>query len=786
MAGMLAALLAIPPAGAQPAEPAPQDLRRAQPTGALSGATVFVSPGHGWLWNERLNRWVTQRGNSHGVIEDHSNAEAVLQFLVPYLWNAGANVVTTRERDMQTNMVIVEAAPGSPGYAESGPWSDEAHPAARDGRHRVARTIDAARLKPGQSGKVAKASFTPDIPEDGHYAVYAWYNASRAGRTTTAAEFVIQHTGGTTIWQQDLNRDFETWKYLGTYHFRKGARAAEGSVLVTNATGRDGDRITVDAIRFGGGMGESGYPRWEESGLYYAPFMGYRPEADSRPLNSVNAMPFYASWECEPWEKDRSVYVSWHTNAHNGTARGLFSFVYGPNSWGGLEEFSGIPGGDLLGVTVHNRILGAVHADWDPQWRNGNVVCRWLGETNPRNNTKMPAALYEMGFHDNVEDAGYILDPRFRQLVARAVYQGIVRYYAEQMPGFDNATFLPEPPTHLRVLATTGGRVTVAWNPPPFEADGAQLGHAATGYRLYRSRDGKGFDTGMAVEGTTTTLGPVPSGETLFVRVTATNAGGESLPTETLAVRHIAGQKPRVLVVNGFDRLDRGLNLVTEAGVERGILAKMNTFDYVIQHADGLAAAGYPFESAGRAAVRDGQVSLAGYDAVVWMLGQQGGEAGTLDAVEREAVRAYLGNGGTMLLSGSEIAADLTRTDDGFLRGVLHADFVATDAGTRTAEPVAGSIFADIAPFAFGGDAAVYPVKTPDVLAAAGAARAALNYAGGKGVAAVQVEQPHRLVVLGFPIETIEDPQARRAVISNAMRFLDWKSDKRLTQDVRP
>ena len=68
------------------------DYNPGQPQGALSGKTVFLSPGHGWYYSDTLGRWATQRGNNFGLIEDHSNGEAVLQHLVRYLHNAGANV----------------------------------------------------------------------------------------------------------------------------------------------------------------------------------------------------------------------------------------------------------------------------------------------------------------------------------------------------------------------------------------------------------------------------------------------------------------------------------------------------------------------------------------------------------------------------------------------------------------------------------------------------------------------------------------------------------------------
>ena len=111
-----------PPANGQP-----------MPAGALSGASIFVNPGHGWFWDTTSVRWETQRfDNGTDLVEDLSNGEIVMQFLVPYLQNAGARVYTCRERDMQTNMAIV--TDGGHGLLADGHLDDERHGRLR-GRH---------------------------------------------------------------------------------------------------------------------------------------------------------------------------------------------------------------------------------------------------------------------------------------------------------------------------------------------------------------------------------------------------------------------------------------------------------------------------------------------------------------------------------------------------------------------------------------------------------------------------------------------------------------------------
>ena len=75
--------------------------------GVLSGKTVYVSPGHGFLWTPQSG-WYTQRANTNNLIEDLISAEGVNQYVLTYLRNMGAFVVPLRESDPNPEMVIVD------------------------------------------------------------------------------------------------------------------------------------------------------------------------------------------------------------------------------------------------------------------------------------------------------------------------------------------------------------------------------------------------------------------------------------------------------------------------------------------------------------------------------------------------------------------------------------------------------------------------------------------------------------------------------------------------------
>lgn len=777
------------------AEALDSDPYRAQPEGALSGASIFLNPGHGWMWKVEDERWVTQRSTTNGIIEDHFNAESVMQYLVPYLWNAGASVYTARERDLQTNEVILEAgkdtvtSPFSAGVNLNGDWRREEGIGTWNGDAFSAQTVQKSSYKAPLLSvpEYPLAVFRPNIPESGYYGVTVHYRTSTLGKTTDAAQFVVNHSGGTTIWVQDQNRDGFTWKYIGRYYFEQGT---DSFVMIPGAT-KSGGRVVVDAVRFGGGMGSinatdglpSGKPRWEESGLYYAQFLGYNADNDSRldDWGPVRANPLWAEWEMEPWERGKALYLSWHGNASGSTgkARGLFGFIYGKEAWGDMELYSGVPGSFEVMDNIFQEVGRDVTAGYDPDWRIGSIVTAWFGEINPYMNSKMPAALVEMGFFDNEEDAKYMLDPQFRRLTARATYQGMVNYYNTHVDDFNEELHLPEPPTHFRVTSNVKGHHVLKWNAP--EVSEQKIGgDEAKRYVVYASYNGYGFDNGTIVKGTEFSVKPnferpshlektgIPGTPQVFYRVAALNDGGESLPTETLAVG-VTQEPASTLLVYAFDRLDSGLNQFEEDGkTVRGLLSKMNTQDYTVPYARVLLAEGKPFHSTSNEAIEEGLVNLADYKTVFWILGQEKGKTLAFSEAEMNALSSYVQAGGGLLVSGSEAAAELSTTERGrqFLQQTLGINFVQDNSGVLSLSPAEGALYDGLGELTLNnGSGAGYAVNSPDALSTTGNSAPLFTYANSQQLAGVQNDSAGRVLTFGFPIESIQEENQRHKLI---------------------
>ncbi len=744
--------------------------------GGLAGKVVYVSAGHGFTWDPAVGRWVTQRGNTHDIVEDLVSAESIDQLLTTYLENAGATVFTVRERDMNPDMVIVDVEAGGVvnggSYVETGAWQDSTSGGYKgglaplvEGENPFALGSSRVALVATQSNAVASWSF--EVPVAGDYRVYAAWVAGE--NRAVDAHYVVRHAGGESHFRVNQRRHGGTWMSLGRFRFE-----ADGVVELHNDSAVAGSYVSADAVRIGGGMGDadrgdgtvapraptSGRPRWEEAARYHIQFTGapqsvYRYASDER-SDDVGARSRYAAWQNEVGED--AVYIAWHTNAPS-PAVGTSTFVYGPNPPDGTYDFTGTVGSDKLGRFLHDEVANDFKAAVDPAWRNRGLYTAYFGEINKSHNPEMPSALCEVAFHATESDAAHLKNPKVRNIAARAFYQAVAKYFADR-DGQD-VTLLPEPPVAVRAVAN-GSTVTVSW---AAAADDGVGGDAASGFRLYRSADGKAWDDGADVSGTSVEVG-VPAGVPSFFRVSAFNDGGESMPSVVVAAMPTCDGGPKSLIVHGFYRLDAGLapredlSTYNLANVVRVRLDEMNRFDAIVPHAWALARAGVGFDAAEATAVP--ALGLGAYTFVDWVLGEESTVDETLSDAEQALIGAWLAPGKTLLVSGAELAWDLgskgSATDQAFLAG-LGASYVADDAGTYALTWAGGAMELD------DGTRGMYDVNFPDVLAAEGA-DVILSYGDG-AVAGVAKRGAGTSIVLGVPVEALFPEAARDTFVAS-------------------
>jgi len=765
-----------------------------QQAGALSGKIVFMNSGHGWTFDPTY--WRLQRGVGNEMNEDYGNLDQ-LNFFAAYCFNAGATVVSMRPLGHQTNEIILDNDDAAVTW--TGAWSDSTSTifwgTAGDVPYRYASF---------NATESATATYTPTIPVAGFYPVYCW---TRHGSDRGWQLYRIRHTGGEAQVRIPHQRVGNGWVYLGEYYFNAGANSAVGAVVISNLRDTaDGSVVIADAIRFGNGMGSvdrgggvSGYPREDESMRYWV--QANLAQGQATALYEGSGNDESDSWSAPPKmsaEMNRQeagdiydrIHISFHSNAGGGRGTvGLITSDPTPSQ----AELANLAGGEVNDDLV---ALGAPPLEY--AWFNKTTHTYTGGYSEIDGslfNYEMPATIIEVAFHDDPTDAAIMRDARARSAVGKAAMHAVVKF----MNQFDTndppvLAILPEAPTNLRAVAGTNGQIVLAWA-APVNLGGSQ---SPTNYLLYRSTNGYGFGNAVSVGNVTSfTVTNLPSGTDFYFRVTAANAGGESMPSEVVGCRSpTTNGVPRVLVVNGFDRFDRTTNLRhnltaqiwdppgNSGAIERVFPRWINGFDYVVQYGQAIANVGRAFDSCQNEAVVNNQVSLANYAVVIWACGNETVGSETFSSAEQTKVMAYLAGGGGLFVSGADVAYDLDRAsgptvaDRSFLHNQLHAAFTNDNSTSYTGVPVGGGIFSGRASVTVDdGSKGIYWVQTPDVLGPYGAgAVVAMNYSGGTGgAAAIQYDGSAgggRVVLFGFPFETITSSARRNEYLTDVLNFL--------------
>ncbi len=741
--------------------------------GALAGKAVYISQCHGWYWYDSLDRFSTQRGVLFSTVEDFHNPEGANAFLIPYLHNAGAQVFSARERDIWGVSAIVDDADDA--YTESGTsfqpagsgWGRQASYAWGD------NPFEAGTARELRAGSGDVASWTLTSPATGAIALYLSWKSHPAAASDAHYRITTPH--------HVLHRWFDQGVHGDTWIFVDDLDLHEGDTVVVElvADGEDTGVLTADAVRLGGGsetISRHGdvmsTPRWQSGANLHAQFLGaptsvYAAFGDPGNGSDSATRSLWADWE-HPSGED-AVYLSWHSNAANGEARGTVTYFAG----GGSDAPSSLPadcstgavsGSYGLAQAVQDHIVQAARAEWESTWQDRGVKTACFNEVNPSFNDEMPSVLVELAFHDNATDAAFLKNPAFRQDMARAMYKGIVDHFAGEAG--TQPHYLPEPPTHLRVVHQDGDLVA-RWEPGP---SGGMYGHEATGFVVQTSPDGVIWTDDHVTTQPATRLSARP-GEEVYVRIVAENAGGRSFPSEVAGARLSPDGFAPVLVVGAFDRYEASILPSVHPPYISPVIQldprRTNTFDIVVPHGRAVSEAGWFFDAATDEAAED--LDLTDYAMVIWATGEESTRDETFSRAQQERIEAYLLSGGTLFTSGAEILWDLdfkgTDADRAFAADVLGATLGEDAAGTTVVEGV--GLLEGIGRMDFDeADGAPYPVEYPDSLVSSRPAIA--MYANGQ-TAGVLGEG---VALMGMPFETIGDPRVRADVMLRLMEEL--------------
>lgn len=811
----------------------------------LSQNNIALWHSHGYYFEHKLNRWEWQRARLYTTVEDLLPMSFVLPYLAPMLENSGAYVLMPRERDFQINEVVVDDDRCSAGSkfeldrrlssnVEKGfAPKDTLFP--RENPFEMGTSLS---VKSGKDSMVAR--YTPYIPKKGSYAVYISYISDESNSESVV--YKVHHSGGVSSFEVNQTMGGSTWIYLGQFLFEEGFNPEWASVEVSGK-----GKISVDAVRFGGGMGNiarrahtddtwklSGKPRYTEAARYWMQYAGmpdslvfsfnkeqkdYKDDYMSRGewLNYLMGAPNGPNLD-----RDNKglgipidVALAFHTDAGvtpNDSIIGTLGIYSSVRDEGLLPNGqSRLVSRDLADVVI-SQVVSDISELYNPEWTRRAM---WDKQYSEAWRPHVPTLLLELLSHQNLADMQLALDPKFRFDVSRAVYKGLLKFLAYQ----ENReyTVQPLPVDHLAIQKINDG-YRISWQAVD---DPLELSAKPEYYKVYQRNGDGGFDNGIIVNGNSYFIESPKEGEILSFKVTALNNGGESMPSEVLALG-VGESNDCVLVVNAFDRVsapemvdgnviagvasweDEGVadgfdysytgqqydfdrnspwldddspGWGSSYGDEEGKPRPGNSFDFAFVHGQAILDAGYSFVSISDEAFAEQNTSLNQYYAVDCILGEEKPmirpnqntyEYSIFTAKFINRLQQATDEGVSLLLSGAYVGTDLKIREDsvamnfanhvlGFQWRTNHAcrngKVSVTDKGSR--------FFNDELKFNTGYDPVLYKVESPDAIEPDSEAQTVLRYSENQLSAGVFLERDYKVLILGFPFESIQTLEMR-------------------------
>lgn len=797
---------------------------------------------HGRYYDGKKDRWKWQRPNLFGTTEDLFTQTIVIPYLLPMLENAGAVVFTPRERDWQKNEVIVDN--GGRGYVEDSgkeTWNTAqekgfAYHAGtyRDGENPFTQGTARA-VKTTKKADVSWASYQPNIPQGGKYAVYVSYQSLK--NSVSDAQYIVMHKGQRTVFKVNQQMGGGTWVYLGTFDFDRGNNEFN-RVVVTNSSSESGV-VTTDAVRFGGGMGNierggscSGMPRCLEGARYSAqwagaPYSVYSSKNGSDDYgDDINVRSNMTNWlaggstyvpTLEGKKVPIELSLAVHSDAGYTTVNDsiIGSLAICTTSFNDGRLNSGVS--RMVSHDFADSLLTGLQRDISGKYRKWTRRYLWDRNYSETRKPEVPSAIIETMSHQNFADMRRGLDPNFRFTLARSLYKTILRFVNgnHSVP----SVVQPLPVSNFRIERNSSGGLRLSWIA---EKDEQEPTAVPTSYIVYTSEDGMGFDNGTVVY-TSSFDFEAKKGVNYCFKVTALNRGGESFPSETLAAYLSKSAHAKdILVVDGFSRLSgpavvddysrQGFDLGSDIGVSYGLTAGWNgrqqCFDKSRAGSEGEGSLGYcGDELAGRFIMgnnRDGSVchvkdiamsgaynvvgcslealdnnlvKLDHYNLVDIAFGLQRNDGHSLVVYKtfsetlQSKLRSYAKSGGRILVSGAYVGSDMTQPHE---RSFMSDVLKTTFTGTDTN---AGNNMVDGLGLSFDiirqiNDRHFAATSVDRIAACDGRSFAAMRYQDGSTAGVAYDGTDYKSFVMGYPYECINNVRTRQQVMKGLLGFL--------------
>jgi hypothetical protein len=822
-------------------------------TAGLQNSNIALWNSHGWYFEPKLNRWEWQRARLFTTVEDILPTALVTPYIIPMLENAGATVFIPRERDWQKNEVIVDnnSSTGKSKFKRPRKRTGEV-PGFAIGNQPY---IDENPFELGTSvcftsstRKTNGATYIPDFPKTGDYPVYVSY-----GKGDGEVLYRVYHSGGISDFKVDQSMGFGTWIYLGTFHFKQGRDKNTARVELLAEPGET-QKISADAVRFGGGMGvieregnTSGRARYFEGARYNLQYSG-APDTLVWKLNDNHDYKddYMCRGEWVNWlmgapagpEKNRmypglnipiDMAFAFHTDAGIlpddeivGTL-GIYSTDRDTSVFAnGQSKFASRDLTDIIQTQIVNDINKIYQCNWT---RRG----MWNSQYSEAYRPQVPTMLLELLSHQNLNDVKYMLHPKFRFDVSRAVYKGMLRFLCTQ----NGLKYVvqPLPVDHLTSEILSENSARLSWNPVLDKIEPSAIPEK---YVVYKRIGDNGFDNGTLVDETSIVLSNLEIDKVYGFKVTAVNAGGESFPSEIISLAIAGNSKGKAIVVNGFDRIDApaifesdslsGVLRQLDNGVADGFdisttgnqydfdrnsqwidddspghgasfadlettVFRGNTFDFSYVHGKSLLAAGFSFVTCSDEVIDN--INLSNFDVVDLLFGEEktsylpGNDSTSYFEIYSEkmlkAIEDYAQNGGNIIISGAYIGSDIPKNkrDEERIGELLKFKW-RTDHATKR-----GRFYSVLDEFYFRGEFNTdyileqYPVEAADGIEPYNEEGNTLfRYSENNISAGVFYNGTYKVIALGFPFECVKGDKERDELMKILLERLTIKADK--------
>ncbi|MEE0973037.1 MAG: hypothetical protein U0L34_02785, partial [Paludibacteraceae bacterium] len=601
-----------------------------RPSQGLLGRNIALWNSHGLYYDKNNHKIRWQRPALFGTVEDMLSTQIVLNYLLPMLRNAGAEVYMPRERD----------------------WHNEG-----------VELFSTKRLNDSTTKQVSDTLiFKGNITNPDNYWVRIAYPT---GCKATKLTCDVLHGGVTTSYQINTTIGGDTWLYLDPLYIKDSVEVR----FYNQADKKDWD---ITRVYVGGGCSvlDDKLPAFVDAAVYYLRQFGapdsilyhQKPDKDNDYYDDLYGRAKWTNYlsggsivnpDYPGVGIPLDLSLALHTDAGVGTTDSIIgTLVLCTSDSLSPTGYNQLTNNDFANYALR-QLVSDLRATFKIAWPSRGIWHRSYVETRI---PAVPSLIIELLSHQNFADMRYAHHPAFQFTVARAIYKASLRYLSEMYgTGY---VVQPLPITTFSALLKNDS-VQLSWKP---SVDKLEPTAFPTSYKVYTRKEDGSFDNGVLIKGTSCTL-PIEKDVLYRYKVVALNPGGESFPSEELAVCQVSKSNGEALIINAFDRVASPHYFATETEVgfkheldygipyhydlsfvgeqyefnptkpyktdanpgwgashrDTAMVIQGNTFNYPYVHGKALRDNGYSFSSCSKHAV----MNISNYDVVDLILGEQ-------------------------------------------------------------------------------------------------------------------------------------------------------------------